>query len=92
MKKDEIIQWLNNQMMFADSISPFEIALQLIFTDWNSSDNNYVGKNEDEILILNKCNSLRDINKNYFKYLGNFNFEKTKRWQLLVNRQYERVI
>ena len=61
LKKD-IKNFLQNQMMFGDTVSSFEMALQCMFTDWNDMPT-YNGKDEDRNIILNNCKSLQDILK-----------------------------
>ena len=73
--EQQIMNYLRNQMLFADTFSPFEQALTYIFgKDGNFKE--YEGQEQDKQKILDESASMEDITRVLNKYEGEWNFEK----------------
>jgi len=83
--ENKINEYLQNQMMFGDRVTPFEMALQCIFTKWNGMDS-YDGKEVDRNIILSECFSMEDITKCLNKHMSDWGFIKSPVWQSVYSR------
>jgi hypothetical protein len=79
----DINEWINYQMLFADSVTPFEQALTLVFTDKQSEVPDYDGKQDDKSKILSECERMQDITGCLQRNRGKWNFEKTPFWKMI---------
>ena len=83
--EEEIKNYLNTQLMFGGNVTPFEFAMQCIFTTWNSMET-YDGKEKDQEIILAECSSLDDITKCLNSRMNDWNFIKSPAWQRVYCR------
>jgi hypothetical protein len=77
MEVVKVVKYLEQQMLFGESINKGEFALQLIFTDWNGT---YEGQEKD-LLDMAGCQNIQQLYAYLAANHSSMNFIKSATWK-----------